>query len=61
MHCNGFNIYLDIASTIGEILAAGLSRTSNPSPTNRRSRGITNPSNAKAMKLSAHSSKDFKQ
>jgi hypothetical protein len=47
--------------TIGEILATGLSRTSNPSPTNRRIRGISNPLNAKATRLSARSLEDFKQ
>jgi hypothetical protein len=54
MHYNGFDIYIDIASTIVEISAAGLSQISSPSPTNWRSHGISNPSSAKMMKLSAH-------
>jgi hypothetical protein len=60
MRYNGFDVYLDIASMIGEILAAGLSQASNPSPTNLCSHGISNPSSTKTTKLSAHSSEDFK-
>jgi hypothetical protein len=60
MHYNGFDIHLDIASTVGEILAAGLSQTSSPSLISQRSHGISNPSGDRMMKLSVRSSEDFK-
>jgi hypothetical protein len=50
-----------IASMIGEISILSLSRTFSPSPINQRSRGTSNPSDDRMMKLFVHSSEDFKQ
>jgi hypothetical protein len=44
-----------------EISVIGLSRTSSPSLINRRSRGTSNPSDDRTIKLFVHSSEDFKQ
>jgi hypothetical protein len=60
-HCNGYDTYLDTASTIGVTSAAGLSRISSLSPINRRSHGTSNPLGGRMMKLSDCYPKDFKQ
>jgi hypothetical protein len=52
--------YPDIASTTGAISVGASPPTSNLSPTNRRSHGTSNPSSANGMRLSGHTSKDFR-
>jgi hypothetical protein len=56
----GCDTYPDTASTTGAISVGVSPPTSNLSLTNRRSHGTSNPSSAKGMRLSGHTSKDFR-
>jgi hypothetical protein len=60
MHCNGCDTYPDTASTTGATSVGASPPTSNPSPTNRRNRGTSNPSSTEGTRLFGHTSKDFR-
>jgi hypothetical protein len=60
MRCNGYDTCLDTASTIRVTSVGVLLPTSNPSLTSQRSHGTSNPSGVEWMRLSGHTSKDFR-
>jgi hypothetical protein len=60
MHCSGYDICRDTASTIGVTSVGVSSLTFSPSPTSRCSHGTSNPSGARAMKHFGHTSRVFR-